>query len=361
MPRPDGAGGPDPSSEIRLTALRALHGANYWSLRPVTRMDLAIGAYDDIPSSAVPALTETLVAALPGLMEHRCSIGQRGGFVTRLRRGTYAPHIIEHVALELQSMIGHDVGYGKTRGGDAPGEYTLIFEHRHSAVGLRAAALAMEVVQRAFAGTLTSVEHAIEELRSIASTADMPSMWQHVACGISGGGPRRETRDELLARGCRESDLIIDVAPSFILEAGLPYSRSEVAIILDSDLTDVPERYRDKDRARRLVSVLADVVWRDGVVVLPAREWDLQDYAHDRGCRVAVVAVDGGVTTRDELVAHSIGFVEDGHIALELGGSRIDGGPLRTGPPPAAQVAAALAASSLRELDPDLIAMHGTH
>jgi len=94
-------------------------------------MDVAVGAYEHISSADVPGVVDQLVAALPGLIEHECSIGERGGFVTRLRRGTYAPHIVEHVALELQTMIGHDVGFGRTRGGDVEGEYTIVFEHRH--------------------------------------------------------------------------------------------------------------------------------------------------------------------------------------------------------------------------------------
>src|SRR4051812_10545512 len=67
-------------------------------------------------------------------LQHR----ELGGFIIRLKRGTYCAHIVEHVALELQTMIGHDVGYGRTRGGDGAGEYTLIFEHLNEAVGLRA-------------------------------------------------------------------------------------------------------------------------------------------------------------------------------------------------------------------------------
>ena len=342
-----------------MTTLQALHGANYWSTRPVTHMDLVVGGYEDVPSDAIPGLTDALVAAMPGLVEHRCSIGQRGGFVTRLRRGTYAPHIVEHVALELQVMIGHDVGYGKARGGDVSGEYTLVFEHRHSAVGLRAAALALEVVQQAFAGRLASVDHAIEELRSIAGTADMPSMWQHVLCGVSGGGARRETRDEMLARGFHESDLIVDVAPSFILQAGLPYSRSEVAVILDAELADVPERYREKDRARKLVSVLCDAVWPGGVVVVPAGEWEVQDYARDKGCRVAVFVADGPVSERDKHVAQSVGYVEQGRVLLESNGTLCDGGPLRDGVPTVAQVAAALAAAALEQLRSESITANG--
>src|SRR5437899_2358511 len=94
---------PDPAVEIRITGLHSTRGLNYWSRRPVIRMDLVVGAMDDISSADVPGFTQALVSAMPGLVEHRCSIGTRGGFITRLRRGTYAPHIIEHVALELQT------------------------------------------------------------------------------------------------------------------------------------------------------------------------------------------------------------------------------------------------------------------
>ncbi len=94
---------PDPATEIRMTTLHATRGANYWSRRPVTRVDVIVGAYDDISSAHVPGVTAALVGAMPSLIEHRCSIGERGGFIIRLRRGTYIPHIVEHVALELQT------------------------------------------------------------------------------------------------------------------------------------------------------------------------------------------------------------------------------------------------------------------
>src|SRR5438270_5891057 len=224
-----------------MTTLHSARGANYWSPLPITRMDLTIGAYENISSADVPGLTPSLLAAMPGLRDHRCSIGEPGGFIIRLKRGTYFAHIVEHIALELQGMIGHDVGYGRTRGGDEPGEYTLIFEHIHEAVGLRAAALALEIVQAAFAGTLTSVEHAVAELAALEQTPPVPPLLQRTLCGITGGNYRQETRDELVALGFSESDLIIDVSPSYLLQAGLPYSRSDIAIIMDAELTDVPE------------------------------------------------------------------------------------------------------------------------
>jgi hypothetical protein len=343
----------DPFTEIRITALHSLRGANYWSQRPVTRMDLLVGKYDGVSSADMPQVTEQLARAMPGLIEHRCSIGERGGFLQRLRSGTYAPHIIEHVALELQAMAGCEVGYGKTRGGDEPGEYTLVFEHCHSNAGLRAAALALEVVQRAFAGTLVSVDYAVRELSQLLDTPDAPPLRQGVLCGITGGGPRHETREEITRRGLDDAELVVDVAPQYLLHAGLPYSRSSMAIILDTALTDVPERYRDADRARQLVGIVADGVVRDGIVIVPAKEWELQDYARDNDCRVAIFATDDDITRRDRKVARATALVRDGRIELQSFDRTADGGELRDDVPAAAQVAAALAMFTIEEFEPE--------
>ena len=72
----------DPTSEIRITGLHSTRGLNFWSKRPVIRMDLVVGAFEDISSAQVDGFTDALVGAMPGLIEHRCSIGSRGGFVT---------------------------------------------------------------------------------------------------------------------------------------------------------------------------------------------------------------------------------------------------------------------------------------
>jgi cyanophycin synthetase len=346
------AGQPDPSTEIRMTTLHATRGANFWSTRPVMRMDLSVGAYEDISSADVPGFTEALVAAMPGLVEHRCSIGERGGFIIRLRDGTYAAHIIEHVALELQTMIGHDVGYGRTRGGDIEGEYTLVFEHLHEGVGLRAAALALETVQQAFAGALTSVDHAVAELRSLAATPDVPPLTQHVLCGITGGSDRSATRDEIVRRGFGSDELIVDVSPVFLLQAGLPYSRSDIAIVMDTTLTDVPERYREEERAQRLMSTVADAVSRNGIVIVPAKEWEVQDKVREAGCRVAIFAPDSNVTRRDRKVARAVALVVNDRIVIDWRGERTDHGPVRNDAPVTSQVAGALAAFTLNELQP---------
>lgn len=335
-----------------MTTLHATRGANFWSTRPVMRMDIAVGEYEDISSADVPGFTDALVSAMPGLVEHRCSIGERGGFITRLRDGTYAAHIIEHIALELQTMIGHDVGYGRTRGGDIDGEYTLVFEHLHEAVGLRAAALALETVQQAFAGTLVNVDHALAEMRALASHPDVPLLHQHVLCGITGGADRGSTRNEIVRRGFGSEELIVDVSPSFLLQAGLPYSRSDIAIVMDTKLTDVPERYREEERAQRLMATVADAVDRGGIVIVPAKEWELQDRVRSAGCRVAIFAPDADVTRRDRKVARAVAMVMNDRIMIDWRGEQSDQGPVRPDAPVAAQVAGALAAFTLHELQP---------
>ena len=343
---------PDPATEIRITALHSTRGLNFWSKRPVIRMDLVVGAFDDISSADTPGFVDALVGTMPGLIEHRCSIGSRGGFVTRLRRGTYAPHIIEHIALELQTMIGHDVGYGKTRGGDVENEYTLIFEYYHEQVGLRAAALALEVVQRAFAGTLDTVQAAIQELNALTSTADSPPVNQRVFCGVTGGGGRAEAQQALTRRldaMGRMNQLVVDVSPAYLLQAGLPYSRSEMAIILDAEPAGVPERYKDPERARQLVGIVADAVRSDGFVICPAKEWEIQDYVREQDCRVAIFRTDDDITRRDQRVAAAVARVEDGHILLEHCGAPWDAGPLHEDRPAEAQVVAALAEYVLRD------------
>jgi cyanophycin synthetase len=314
-------------------------------------MDIIIGAYDDISSAQVPGVTAALVSTMPGLVEHRCSIGERGGFIARLRRGTYVPHIIEHVALELQGIVGHEVGYGRTRGGDVPGDYTIVFEHAHESVGIRAAALALDVVQRAFAGTLDTIDPEVAELRALAATSPPAPLRARVLCGITGGANRAEARAELQRLGFgTEDDLVVDVAPGYILQAGLPYSHSDVAIVLDDQPSDVPERYRDAKRASRLVSVVADAVNDGGFVVTPARAWDVQDRARDAGCRVAVFTSDDSITAKDKKVAGMAAWVADRRIVIEHADAVVDRGSVREDSPVIAQVAASLCAFGLGEL-----------
>ena len=101
--------------DIVIRSMTHLRGPNVWTYRPVIEAVVDIGALEDFPSNTLPGFYERLTAWLPGLIEHRCSVGRRGGFLMRLRDGTWPGHIMEHVALELQTQAGMKTGFGKAR------------------------------------------------------------------------------------------------------------------------------------------------------------------------------------------------------------------------------------------------------
>jgi cyanophycin synthetase len=117
---------------LRVTHLR---GPNLWTYRPVIEAVLDLGELEECPSNTLPGLYERLTAWLPGLALHRCGVGAPGGFLERLRDGTWSGHILEHVVLELQNMAGMRTGFGKTRSVGEHGIYKMAFRTRDETVG----------------------------------------------------------------------------------------------------------------------------------------------------------------------------------------------------------------------------------
>jgi cyanophycin synthetase len=126
--------------------MRVLRGANYWAREPVIRMLVDLGVLEEFPSDKVPNFTDALVGMMPTLEDHACSLGRRGGFITRLRDGTWMGHIAEHIALEFQNLAGTDVRHGKTRAAGPYGQYNCIYEYREEQVGLEAGRMAVGLV-----------------------------------------------------------------------------------------------------------------------------------------------------------------------------------------------------------------------
>ena len=141
-----GRGAPKAAGTLQILDTRVLRGANYWAREPVVRMLVDLGVLEHYPSNLLPGFTDALVELLPSLEDHACSLGRRGGFISRLRDGTWAGHIAEHVALELQNLAGTDVRHGKTRGAGSVGQYNVIYEYREEQVGIEAGRLAVDLV-----------------------------------------------------------------------------------------------------------------------------------------------------------------------------------------------------------------------
>ncbi len=135
-----------PAPTLRILETRVLRGPNYWAREPVVRMLVDLGVLEQFPSDKLPNFNDALIALLPTLEDHACSLGRRGGFITRLRDGTWAGHVAEHLALEFQILAGTDVRHGKTRAAGPPGQYNCIYEYRQEQVGLEAGRMAVGLV-----------------------------------------------------------------------------------------------------------------------------------------------------------------------------------------------------------------------
>lgn len=149
--------------EIRKT--RVYRGPNVWTRVPSILMVVDIGELEDRPSNTIPGLYERLTELVPSLADHRCSRGYRGGFLERLREGTWMGHVAEHIALAIQGCTGADVTRGKTRSTDERGVYNVVFEYEQEDVGIAAGELAVRLLNHLIYNTEPELDyvHELEE------------------------------------------------------------------------------------------------------------------------------------------------------------------------------------------------------
>src|SRR5687767_4088578 len=107
------AGG-TPSPDLTILESRVYRGPNYWSYDPSIYLLVDLGVLEQWPTDTIDGFTDRLLELLPGVGEHSCSTGRRGGFTERLRKGTWLGHVAEHVALQLQRETGTEIRRGKT-------------------------------------------------------------------------------------------------------------------------------------------------------------------------------------------------------------------------------------------------------
>ena len=122
---------------MEILEIRTLRGPNYWSgyWKKLIIMRVDIGAYEDKPTDSLAGLYDRLNALMPSLVAHGCSYQEEGGFLRRVKEGTWAGHVVEHLALELQTLAGMDTGYGRTRETDEKGIYNVVFSYVEEQVG----------------------------------------------------------------------------------------------------------------------------------------------------------------------------------------------------------------------------------
>jgi cyanophycin synthetase len=253
---------------------------------------LDIGALEDSPSNTIPGFYERLTAWLPTLIEHRCGIGERGGFLLRLREGTWPGHILEHVTIELQNLAGMQSGFGKARSTPVRGVYKVVVRSRNEQVSRAALAAARELILAAMEDKPFDVAATVARLHEM---ADSLCLGPSTACIV----------DAATDRGIPS----IRLTEGNLVQLGYGASQHRIWTAETDQTSAIAESIsRDKDLTKTLLQACGVPVPEGRVVSDPADAWDA---AEDIGLPVVVKPTDGnhgrGVSaelmTREEVEA----------------------------------------------------------
>jgi cyanophycin synthetase len=136
---------------MKILEIKVLKGPNYWSVRrtKLIQMKLDLEEKENMPTNKIPGFRERLEKIIPSLYEHRCSVGKPGGFFQRVDEGTWMGHVVEHIALEIQTLAGMDTGFGRTRTpeGEKEGIYYVVFSYMEEDAGVYAAKASVRIAQ----------------------------------------------------------------------------------------------------------------------------------------------------------------------------------------------------------------------
>ncbi|HET8770394.1 MAG TPA: cyanophycin synthetase, partial [Gemmatimonadaceae bacterium] len=165
---------PEPAAlaaEFEVTAVRALRGPNFWRLAPVIACDLRLGRLESTGTADLPEFAERLERSLPGIVAHPCHRRRTGGFGRDLRAGTSLPHVLEHVALELQVLAGCNVSFGRVARSGEPGVWWVIVAYDEEQVGTAAMQAAARILRACISGdddlAAVDVPAVVEALRGL--------------------------------------------------------------------------------------------------------------------------------------------------------------------------------------------------
>ena len=154
---------------MKIEEIKILRGPNYWSVRrsQLIQMKLNLEELEERPTNQIDGFLDRLSNLFPTMYEHRCSVGTPGGFFERVKEGTWMGHVIEHIALELQTLAGMDCGFGRTRGTGKPGEYYVVFNYMEEDAGVYAARASVRIAQSLVDTVAYNLAEDIQQLREI--------------------------------------------------------------------------------------------------------------------------------------------------------------------------------------------------
>jgi cyanophycin synthetase len=259
--------------DIRILRTRHLRGPSIWTYRPVIEAWVDIGPLEDHPSNTLPGFNDRLKALLPGLIEHRCGIGERGGFLMRLDDGTWPGHIMEHVAIELQNLAGIQVGFGKARETSQRGVYKVVIRTRQAEVGLAALEAARDIVMACIRGHAVDLAAVVTQLTD---KVDRLCLGPSTACIVDAATDRRIP--------------YIRLTDGNLVQLGHGARQRRIWTAETDKTSAIAESISsDKDLTKRLLSQCGVPVPRGEVVKSPEEAWAV---AQDLGLPVVVKPSD---------------------------------------------------------------------
>ncbi len=154
---------------MQILKIQALRGPNIWSInrKKLIQMRLDLENLEEKPTNKIEGFRERIEALIPTMIEHRCSEGCRGGFFSRVERGTWMGHVIEHIALEIQTLAGMETGFGRTRETKTPGIYNVVFSYVEENVGIFAAESAVKIAEALIVDEPYDIDADIQKMREI--------------------------------------------------------------------------------------------------------------------------------------------------------------------------------------------------
>ncbi|HEY1061820.1 MAG TPA: cyanophycin synthetase [Daejeonella sp.] len=154
---------------MKILGIQVLKGPNIWSTnrKKLIQMRLDLEDLEQRPTNKIDGFRERIEKLMPSLYTHRCSPGYEGGFFERVDEGTWMGHVIEHIALELQSLAGMETGFGRTRETKTPGIYNVVFSYIEETVGVYAAELSVSIAEKLIAGEDYDIENDIMTMKKM--------------------------------------------------------------------------------------------------------------------------------------------------------------------------------------------------
>jgi cyanophycin synthetase len=260
--------------DIQILRMNYLRGPNIWTYRPIIEALIDLGEMEDHPSNKIDGFNDRINGWLPGLVEHHCGVGHRGGFLTRLVGGTWMGHIMEHVSIELQLLAGARAEFGKAREISKRGIYKVVFRTEHEELGRESFLAARELVMAAANNKPFDITATVDHLKKI---ADLRCLGPSTACIVDAAVERKTP--------------FIRLTEGNLVQLGYGSKQRRIWTAETDRTSAIAESISsDKDLTKRLLTQCGIPVPEGQIVKTADEAWEA---AQDIGLPVVVKPLDG--------------------------------------------------------------------